>query len=370
MKQKIQITETVLKQMIVKAINESLSEFHRDDFQPTDITKEGWAAIQKWALNVRNGMNYKDDRIFGPFYMALANNAKLKYIVLKAFGYENTEISSKKEQDETGKIIRVNNPEKPSLDTYRMCNDGMADDVISEFFSGISNAAREETESDAFPGHDDNYNLKVFVNIALNGEPTTFIHKLSNLLGFYARHYFRKHYDENVIHYSNRSKPIEGDKSKDTGYDAGDYNADQKNDITPTDSLGSTSMQTGNGTYVDKMIKLANIAINDERVGLSPQQKEVMQALVDVASKPKSPETIEQMQGLSEKQQVMMIYKEIEEITGVSAKDVSNVLYMAAQKIKNNNRMQRLKNMDEKKQKLVNMIVNEVLNRLSKGNIN
>lgn len=398
MKLKIQLTESKLKQMVIRAINESLLEFEREEFQPTDITSEGWAAIVNWAVKVRQGMDYRDNRIYGPFLNALINNAKLKYVVLKAFGYENTEISTmngnETVKDQNGndvldkkgnpRMVRIDNPNKPSLDTYRMCEDGMDEDVINEFFSGISQLANENNMSDAFPGYTEGYNLDIFVNIILSKDDNriVFIHKLSNLLGFYARHYFRKHYEENVIHYSNRSKSMDTNQSKDYSYDSDDYEADAISDTDATDELGTTAngsnddikfkgdditSTSGNATN-DKMLRQVMKIINNNDVKLTPQEKSVLQCVVNICKTGVNSDRLEKMftsdtsDDLSDTQKNQVIYDEIAERLNIPIDAVKKTISSA--KIKA--RQSRYAKLDEQRKQKLNQLINEVIRKIMK----
>lgn len=398
MKLKIQLTESKLKQMVIRAINESLLEFGREEFQPTDITNEGWAAIVNWAVKVRQGMDYRDNRIYGPFLNALINNAKLKYVVLKAFGYENTEIttmnSDETVKDQNGndvldkkgnpRMVRIDNPNKPSLDTYRMCKDGMDEDVINEFFSGISQLANEDNMSDAFPGYTEDYNLDIFVKIILSKDDNriVFIHKLSNLLGFYARHYFRKHYKENVIHYSNRSKSMDTNQSKDYSYDSDDYEADAISDTDATDELGTTAngsnddirfkgdditSTSGNATN-DKMLRQVMKIINNNDVKLTPQEKSVLQCVVNICKTGVNSDRLEKMftsdtsDDLSDTQKNQVIYDEIAERLNIPIDAVKKTISSA--KIKA--RQSRYAKLDEQRKQKLNQLINEVIRKIMK----
>lgn len=364
MKQKIQISESLLRQMISRAINESLNEFYKEEFAPSDITPESWKAIQKWAIGVRNGMNYKDNRIFGPFYNALYNNTKLKYVVLKAFGYENTDITTAEETNENGEKVRVERSDRPSLDTYRMCQDGMDSGVISEFFAGISQLAKDGEESDAFPGQKEDYNLKVFVDIILHEKPIVFIHKLSNLLGFYSRHYFRKHYNENVLQYGNRSKSIDNPNSKQIGvYDDDDFTADAANDTEANDDLGAAEEKSaGDSAYYARMCELVKEIIADESNTLSPQERKILQGILDVVENGMSQENLSKLADLSDKQQAMTVYGEVAKRLGIDTSKVQKVYSAALAKARQTKQAKML----EEKKKLVKQIVNETIKRIFK----
>lgn len=409
MKLKIQLTESKLKQMVIRAINESLLEFEREEFQPTDITSEGWAAIVNWAVKVRQGMDYRDNRIYGPFLSALINNAKLKYVVLKAFGYENTEISTmngdETVKDQNGndvldkkgnpRMVRIDNPNKPPLDTYRMCEDGMDEDVINEFFSGISQLGDRSNTSDAFPGYTEGhynkqnkwvegYNLDIFVKIILSKEDNrlVFIHKLSNLLGFYARHYFRKHYEENVIHYGIGSKSMDALEPKKYNYDSGDYEADAISDTDVTDELGATvnssnddirfkgddiTSTSGNATN-DKMLRQVMKIINNNDVKLTPQEKSVLQCVVNICKTGVNSDRLEKMftnnttDDLSDTQKNQVIYDEIAERLNIPIDAVKKTISSA--KIKA--RQSRYAKLDEQRKQKLNQLINEVIRKIMK----
>lgn len=366
MKQKIQISESLLRQMISRAINESLNEFYREEFEPSDITPDSWVAIQKWAVGVRNGMDYRDNRIFGPFYNALYNNAKLKYVVLKAFGFENTDITTIEETNENGEKIRVDRPDRPSLDTYRMCKDGMDNDVISEFFAGISQLAKDGEESDAFPGQKEDYNLDKFVEVILNNpkDPIVFIHKLSNFLGFYSRHYFRKHYSKNVLQYGNRSKSIDNPNSKQIGvYDDDDFKADAAGDTDANDDLGAAEEKSaGDSAYYARMCELVKEIIADESNTLSPQERKILQGILDVVENGMSQENLNKLADLSDKQQAMTVYGEVAKRLGIDTKKVQKVYSAALAKARQTKQAKMLK----EKKKLVKRIVNETIKRILK----
>lgn len=397
---KILVTESVLKSLITRALNEALDEFLPDEIgiDDSNIPNNEWGIIQKWALGVRNGMPYNDERIYGPFVGVFYNNSNLRYTVLKAFGYENTNMTTIEgdedltdgngevilDKDGNPKKARIDNPDKPSLDTYKMCsgNADMTQDVIIDFFSDVSNLSNNE-KSDAFPGHTESYvnkdgkvvpgyNLKEFVNTALYKSPKIFLLKLCNLLGFYARHYFRKHYDENVLQYSNNSKSINSNTPKQIGYDDDDYNADAVSDSVPTDALGNTGdtqdefrKQTGN-SYYSKMLKLVEKMVADEKNNLAPQERKILQCVVDVAKTGVSQERLNKMDDLSDTQKRQVVYDEVAERLGMPIESVKRSISSAIKKASQTKQAKMLQEQKKMKEHLVNEVMKRILNKLFK----
>ena len=78
---KVLVTESVLKSLIIRALNESIFEAGKPG--------NAWESIKKWALAVRKGANPLHCPEFNDFYMSLIENPYCENAVKMGFAYES-----------------------------------------------------------------------------------------------------------------------------------------------------------------------------------------------------------------------------------------------------------------------------------------
>ena len=169
---KVLVTESVLKSLIIRALNESIFEAGKPG--------NAWESIKKWALAVRKGANPLHCPEFNDFYMSLIENPYCENAVKMGFAYESKNQST------------VGNNTTLKIDKMFATRPKIASDVITDFFTGENCMAKEESKPDSFVGD----NVINCAKAALNGSENDFFNVLCKQLRTYGAHYCRKHYNE------------------------------------------------------------------------------------------------------------------------------------------------------------------------------
>jgi hypothetical protein len=394
MKQKVIITESMLKTIIAKAINESLGN------QGINPTK----AIYHWAMatknnciddcNSNNWENWKlisDPRQlkeFEPFYRTIMNDYRATQAVIYGIAAETKEVTSYDyevhnpemypyliDNGEVGQSeIEYLNQRKageietelnqPSMDDMEKPNrpngkvplrildlihgSHVNEDIISDFLLGANCSVRENSKPDSFTG----MNLINSVGTILTEGVNKFWVYLSQMLTFYAGHYTRNHYKEWVMQYGVNSKSIGGDKTNaiQDDNDGDDVSADYEFKQTNDDNR-----------FFTKMVNFAEKILSDNTVGLGPQEKKMLQCLIDISREPMNPERLERMQDLSPTQQNQEIYQEISDRTGLEIDKIKRSLSAAIQKAKQS---KYAKMLEEKRKRANKKILNEMIKKI------
>ena len=404
MKKKIQVTESILQRMIAKALNESLGN---EGINP-------YKAIDNWVIAVSNGADAQHCREFRDFYLTIMNHRGAKQAVIAGIASES--------KNQSGYLYRENNPEmfkkKISPTEWQYINDmgqgtidktlvpdkeehlddleknkeftitkdnhtetgqtedndnfvprnpplrildlientNIHEDIISEFLLGVNCLAKETSEPDALSGR--NIETLIHRRLGPNGSIQSFIGTLFTMIKYYSGHYVRKQYNDLVMHYGVNSKSIGGDRS----------NAIQDDNDGDSVSADYELKQGGNDNrYYEKMKELVEKILSDKSIGLGPQERTLLQTLLNVSREPMDPERLEQMQGLSDKQQQMMVYQVMSEKTGIPVDKIQRSLSAAIQKAKQS---KYAKQLAEKKQQLSKKIINEVMRIIIKDYVN
>ncbi len=334
MSKKVQISESVLRQMIVRALNESMFEAGGNQHN----------AIEAWARAVRNGADPLRCREFGPFYMSLVNDYRCMDAVKLGVGQEST-FQSGDENAERKPPIKVD-------ELFRASRVG--EDIIQDFFIGEDCIVRDSSKPDSFKGD----NVVACVDIFLNNGENEFFTYLCRLLNTYARHYCRKHYNEWVMQYGKGATQIGGDKSS---HVEDQYTGQEIDNEDPMEY--DTASLTGNNEnkYFEKMASLVERILSDGSIGLGPQERNLLQCLLDIANTPLDPQRLERMQSLSPTQQNQEIYQEMSERTGIEVDKIKRSLSAAIQKAKQS---KYAKMLEEKKKQIAQKILNEVMNKI------
>lgn len=371
MSKKVQISESVLRQMIVRAINESMIN------NPNINQHE---AIYNWANVVRNGEDPIRCRAFSDFYLSMVNDYRCKQSVIlgiaaevknqagynykeekpETFSTEDNvegdanpqefEISDAGEQHETE--LPTGKQRKLTLRILDMIyGSNIDEDILNDFFSGLDLIKKEDSIPDSFKGE----NVVKSVNIYFQQGEENFMTYLCRLIKFYSGHYTRTHYNDLAMQYGVGSTKIGGDKSNSIQ----DYNPD--NDDKEISGEYELNSKSDENQYFNKMRALVARILNDGTIGLGPQEKKLLQCLLDVSNEQLNPERLERMQSLSPTQQNQEIYQEMSERTGIEVDKIKRSLSAAIQKAKQS---KYAKMLEEKKKQIAQKILNEVMNKI------
>lgn len=370
---KVLVTESVLKSLIIRALNESIIE--------ADKPGNTWESIKKWALAVRNGANPLHCPEFSDFYMSLIENPYCENAVKMGFAYES------KNQSTVGSNTTL------KIDKLFATRPKITSDVITDFFTGencvvtdvhTKNGETVVTKPDSFVGD----NVIKCAKAALNGSENDFFNVLCKQLRIYGAHYCRKHYGELSIQWGLGAQQIGGDKSS-------AFEDEEGNDMQAFDELGNPinmgdeasrdaytgktkeksdaefengGEMTSNGddAFFKKMIKLVGKILNDKSIGLAPQEKAILQCVVDIAKTGVSPERLNQMEGLSDTQKRMVIYDEAAERLGITVDNLKRSISSAINKARQSKYAKMLEEQKKLKEQLVKAVMNEVISRYCK----
>lgn len=361
---KVLVTESVLKSLIIRALNESIFEASK----PTN----GFESIKKWALAVRNGANPLHCPEFSDFYMSLVENPYCENAIKMGFAYESKNQST----------VGSNTPLK--IDKLFASKPKIASDVITDFFTGENCMAKEESKPDSFVGD----NVINCAKAALNGSMNDFFNVLCKQLRIYGSHYCRKHYSELAIQWGIGSQQIGGDKSSafedeegndmesfdelgnkinmgdEAGRDA--YSGERQEKTDAEFDKGAEMTSNGDDIFFNRMINLVGKILNDKAIGLGPQEKAILQCIVDIAKTGVSPERLNQMEGLSDTQKRMVIYDEAAERLGISVENLKRSISSAIGKARQSKYAKMLEEQKKLKEQLIKTVMNEVIARYAK----
>ena len=361
---KVLVTESVLKSLIIRALNESIFE----------VGKPGnaWESIKKWALAVRNGADPLHCPEFSDFYMSLIENPYCENAVKMGFAYES------KNQSTVGSNTTL------KIDKLFATRPKIASDVITDFFTGENCMAKEDSKPDSFVGD----NVINCAKAALNGSENDFFNVLCKQLRTYGAHYCRKHYGELSIQWGLGAQQIGGDKSSafedeegndmetfdelgnkinmgdEAGRDA--YSGENKEQSDAEFDKGAEMTSNGDDAFFNKMINLVGKILNDKSIGLAPQEKAILQCVVDIARTGVSPERLNQMEGLSDTQKRMVIYDEAAERLGISIDNLKRSISSAINKARQSKYAKMLEEQKKLKEQLIKAVMNEVIARYCK----
>lgn len=374
MKQKVKISENLLKKMIVRALNESM-------LNKPDIDQH--KAIYDWAEAVREGAEPTHCREFINFYYSMINDYRCRQAVILGIaaeiknqaGFNYKEEKQEMFSDEKDNNVNYNvqdidvtdkgmqhtdeltnqKPRKKALKILDMINGSHIDeDILNNFFSGIDCIKKEESSiPDSFKGE----NVIKAVTIYFQQGETNFMTYLCRLIKFYSGHYCRNNYTSLLMQYGVGSNSIGGDKSNAIQ----DYNPD--NNDTENSGEYELNGSTDENKYYEKMKSLVEKILNDQSIGLGPQERTLLQTLLNVSREPLPEDKIAEMEGLSDKQQQMVIYRIMSERTGIPVDKIQRSLSAAIQKAK---KSKYAKQLAEKKQQLSKQLINEVMRRIIK----
>lgn len=368
---KVLVTESVLKSLIIRALNESIFE--------ADNPGNAWASIKKWALAVRNGADPLHCPEFNDFYMALIENPYCENAVKMGFAYES------KNQSTVGSNTTL------KIDKLFATRPKIASDVITDFFTGencvatdvhTKNGETVVTKPDSFVGD----NVIKCAKAALNGSENDFFNVLCKQLRIYGSHYCRKHYGELSVQWGLGAQQIGGDKSS-------AFEDENGNDMESFDELGNKinasdeanrdaysgenkeqsddefEKPTSNSDdkYFNRMINLVEKMVADKNNNLAPQERNILQCVVDIARTGVSPERLNQMEGLSDTQKRMIIYDEAAERLGISVDNLKRSLSSAINKARQSKYAKMLEEQKKLKEQLIKAVMNEVIARYSKN---
>ena len=361
---KVLVTESVLKSLIIRALNESIFEAGKPG--------NSWESIKNWALAVRNGANPIHCPEFSDFYMSLIENPYCENAVKMGFAYESKNQST------------VGNNTSLKIDKLFTSKPKIATDVITDFFTGENCTAKEESKPDSFVGD----NVTKCAKAALNGSMNDFFNVLCKQLRIYGAHYCRKHYGELAIQWGIGAQQIGGDKSS-------SFEDEEGNDMEAVDELGNKinmgdeanrdaytgktkeqsdaefdkgAEMTSNSDdmFFKKMIKLVGKILDDKSIGLGPQEKAILQCVVDIVKTGVSPERLNQMEGLSDTQKRMVIYDEAAERLGIPVENLKRSISSAINKARQSKYAKMLEEQKKLKEQLIKTVMNEVIARYSK----
>ena len=362
MRKKIQLTESVLKQMIIRALNESLYEAGK----PVNA----WESIRKWAFAVRNGANPLHGPEFNDFYMSLIENPYCENAVKMGFAYESKNQST------------VGNNTSLKIDKIFATTPKIASDVITDFFTGENCIVKKESKPDSFVGD----NVISCARAALNGDENDFFNVLCKQLRTYSSHYCRKHYGELSIQWGLGAQQIGGDKSNALEDEEG-------NDMEAFDELGNkinmgdeanrdpysgekdndssvgfdkeTDVTSVKNSYDARMVRQLRKIINDPQTTLAPQEKKVLKAIIYIKSHGVSNDRLVKMQGASETQQRQILYDQVGEMLGMPVINVQRSISSAINKAKQS-KLAKMNNVDEQRKQKLNQLINEVIRKVMK----
>lgn len=365
MRKKIQLTESVLKQMIIRAINESLYE----------VGKPGnaWESIKKWALAVRNGADPIHCKEFNDFYATIIENPYCENAVKMGFAYES------KNQSSVGGNTTLN------IDKMFAVRPKIASDVLTDFLTGENCIVKENSKPDSFVGD----NVTNCAMAALNGETSDFFNVLCKQLRTYGAHYCRKHYGELSMQWGLGAQQIGGDKSnaledeensdyiedvnepgKDIEIDAGNkverdpYSGEEVDDSNVGFDKAADVTSVKND-YDARMVRQLRKIINDPQTTLAPQEKKVLKAIIYIKSHGVSDDRLEKMQGASETQQRQILYDQVGEMLGMPVINVQRSISSAISKARQS-KFAKMDNVDEQRKQKLNQLINEVIRKVMK----
>lgn len=359
---KVLVTESVLKSLIIRALNESIFE--------ADKPGNAWESIKKWALAVRNGANPLHCQEFSDFYMSLVENPYCENAVKMGFAYES------KNQSTVGSNTTL------KIDKLFATKPKIASDVITDFFTGENCMAKEDSKPDSFVGD----NVINCAKAALNGSENDFFNVLCKQLRIYGSHYCRKHYGELSVQWGLGAQQIGGDKSS-------AFEDEEGNDMEVYDELGNKintsdeanrdaysgenkeqsdaefekTTSNSDDKYFNRMINLVEKMVADKNNNLAPQERNILQCVVDIARTGVSPERLNQMEGLSDTQKRMVIYDEAAERLGISVDNLKRSLSSAINKARQSKYAKMLEEQKKLKEQLIKAVMNEVIARYSKN---
>ena len=244
--------------------------------------------------------------------------------------------------------------------------------------------AKEESKPDSFVGD----NVINCAKAALNGSENDFFNVLCKQLRTYGAHYCRKHYNELSIQWGLGAQQIGGDKSSafedeegndmeafdelgnkinmgdEAGRDA--YSGESQEKTDAEFDKGAEMTSNGDDAFFNKMIKLVGKILNDKSIGLGPQEKAILQCVVDIAKTGVSPERLNQMEGLSDTQKRMVIYDEAAERLGITVDNLKRSISSAINKARQSKYAKMLEEQKKLKEQLVKAVMNEVISRYCK----
>lgn len=386
MRKKIQITESVLRQMIIRAITESLVE-KRDS---------SLSVVTAWAIAVDNGgkdpINCPE---FAELYstliehpycenavkMGFANEAQsqcntikfIPYSVGDTIPYHHIFYTARDEGEERRQKYMCKQPNGIRVDRndyyfYKETNPNgnpqlkvdkifsvrpkLATDILNDFFSGLNLGVNEDTKPDSFVGPI----ATKCAEVALSQGDAQFFTYLCAAIKTYSAHYCRKHYNELAVQWSlgsqqiggKDSNPIEDEEGNDIkSYDElgneinvsdesnrDSYTGETKDAQTPEfDKGGNITTKVGTD-YSARLVRQVRKIIKDPQSNLSPLEKKILKALIKVATTRMDPQRLEKMQGLSDTQQRQIIYNEISARTGIPFETVQKRISDALNKAK------------------------------------
>lgn len=356
MKQKIQISEATLKRMIVRALNEA-------------INKED--ALINWANAVASGKNPLNCAEFSRFYENIVSDYRCLEAVKLGVAQENASQTGSGYNDDDDMDVDTNNS-KPSIVVNNLFkSSGVGQDILQDFFCGVKYSKKDTSFDDSFfgsfkyypdPTDRENYEIRetipTCVNLLLNGKTNEFFTFLCRVLNTYGRHYYRDHYKEWVMQYGKGTTQIGGDKSNAV---QDDYTGKEIETDEPTEYDTAALNGSNENKYFEKMIALVEKILADTTIGLGPQERKLLQCLVDISKSPIDADRLNRMQGLSDTQQNQEIYQEMSERTGLPVDKIKRSLSAAIQKAKQS---KYAKMLEEKKKTMREKIINEVMRRI------
>ncbi len=263
----------------------------------------------------------------------------------------------------------------------------IATDVITDFLTGVNYTVKDESIKDSFLGDvRDNGNIIPFyfqlARIILFNKSDEYLAALSRRIRVYAAHYCRKHYNEFVTQWAVGSKTIGGDLEDDEGnkIEAFDWQGegDNKNKIdvaaelskdpytginkeTSVTDIDKEDTQSDDSEYYRNLIRQVKKILKDPVIQLRPQEKAVLNALIKVSSTRYSQDRVNAMADMSDTQKTQQIYKQIADMLPDIAPDrIPRLISLAINKAKKSEYAK----IDERKQKMVKLIVNEVIKRI------
>lgn len=365
MRKKIQLTENVLKQMIIRAINESLYEVGK----PVNA----WKSITNWAFAVRNGADPIHCEEFNNFYTTIIENPYCENAIKMGFAYES------KNQSSVGGNTTLN------IDKMFGVTPKIASDVITDFLTGENCIVKENSKPDSFVGD----NVVNCAKAALNGDTNDFFTVLCKQLRTYGAHYCRKHYGELSMQWGLGAQQIGGDKSnaledeensdytedfnepgKDVEIDASnkverDPYSGEKIDDSDVGFDKAADVTSVKNNYDARIVRQLRKIINDPQTTLAPQEKKVLKAIIYIKSHGVSDDRLEKMQGASETQQRQILYDQVGEMLGMPVVNVQRSISSAINKARQS-KFAKIDNVDEQRKQKFNQLINEVIRKVMK----
>lgn len=332
MKQKIQISEATLKRIITKALNEA-------------INKE--QDLIDWAYAVAQGGDPLYCKEFSRFYGVIIREYRCTNAIKSGIAKENASQTGYSDSRSKYSIL---------VDEL-FSTSSVEQDVLQDFFSGVNYAKKDSSKDDSFLG-----SVDTCVGLLLRNNVREFFAFLCRLLTTYASHYYRYHYKEWVMQYGKGATQIGGDKSSAIEDDyTGNYVAMDNNDKLEYDI---TSLKGGNDNdYTNKLLSFAEEIVNDKTVRvLSPQEKDILNCLIDIIRNPTDPDLFDKRLTMSPQQQRNSVYNEIaKKIGGIDGQTVGKRLSTISKKVQASKYAQMVK---ENKNNIRQKIINEVMRRI------